>query len=91
MPTFGNSENHAPLQIVDLLCSAVLFPIAAFSYCLGHVNNVHVSANYRILKERYGPRLLPLQYRYQDDSGHWQGGIVVSDGLQGRPSVLMFR
>jgi hypothetical protein len=20
MPTFGNSENHAPLQIVDLLC-----------------------------------------------------------------------
>jgi hypothetical protein len=91
MPTFGNSENHALLQIVDLLCSAVLFPIAAFSYCLGHVNNVHVSANYRTLKDRYGPRLLPLQYRYQDGNDRWRGGIVVSDGLQGRSSVLMFR
>jgi hypothetical protein len=91
MPTFGNSENHAPLQIVDLLCSAVLFPIATFSYCLGHVNNVHVSANYRILKDRYGPRLLPLQYRYQDGNNRWRGGVVVSDKLHGRPSVLMFR
>ena len=90
MPTFCNSENHAPLQIVDLLCSAILFPIAAVSYCLGHVNNVHVSANYAILKNRYGPKLLPLQYRY-DDNGRWQGGIVVSDALQFRSSVLMFR
>jgi hypothetical protein len=91
MPTFGNSENHATLQIVDLLCSAVIFPIAAYSYCLGHVNNVHVSANYRILKDRYGRRLLPLQYRYQDIDNRWQGGIVVSDALQRRSSVLMFR
>lgn len=91
MPTFGNSENHAALQITDLLCSALFFPIAAFSYCLGHVNNVHVSGNYRVLKDRYGPRLLPLQHRYQDDNGRWQGGIVVSDAIQGRPSVLMFR
>ena len=91
MPTFGNSENHAPLQIVDALCSAVLFPIAAFSYCLGHVNNVHVSANYQILKDRYGSRLLPLQHRYEDDDGHFRGGIVVSDALQRRSSVLMFR
>ena len=71
--------------------SAVLFPIAAFSYCLGHVNNVHVSANYRILKDRYGPRLVSLQHRYQDGTGRWQGGIVVSDAIQGRSSVLMFR
>ena len=27
--TFGNSEVHAPLQLADLVCSAVPWPIAA--------------------------------------------------------------
>ncbi len=91
MPTFGNSENHAGLQIADLLCSSLLFPIAAYSYCLGHVRSVHVDAEYLRLKQRYGPRLLARQYRYQDNENRWRGGIIVSDGLAQRSSVLMFR
>ena len=42
LPTFGHSENHAGLQICDIVCSALLYPIACFAYCTGHVNNVHV-------------------------------------------------
>lgn len=35
MPTFGHSENHAGVQIADLLCSAFLFPMAVDAYCGG--------------------------------------------------------
>jgi hypothetical protein len=91
MPTFGNSDNHAGIQVADILCSALLFPIAALSYCLGHVHNLHVHPEYARLKQRYGPRLLQRQFRYQDGTGRWQGGITVSDGIAHRNSVLMFR
>jgi hypothetical protein len=32
VPTFGNSEMHAPLQMADLLCSALLWPMAAWRF-----------------------------------------------------------
>jgi hypothetical protein len=32
MPTFGHSENHAGLQLADLVCSALLFPMAMDAY-----------------------------------------------------------
>jgi hypothetical protein len=35
MPTFGHSQNHAGLQAADLLCSALLFPMATHRYCTG--------------------------------------------------------
>lgn len=35
LPTFGHSENHAGLQICDIVCSALLYPIACFAYSLG--------------------------------------------------------
>lgn len=31
-PAFGNSEMHAPLQLADLVCSALLWPIAAWRF-----------------------------------------------------------
>ena len=91
MPTFGHSENHGGLQVADLLCSALLFPIAAFSYCTGHVNNIHVHPDYSILKQRYGSRLQKLQHRYRDDAGDLIGGLIVSDSLTHRPGGHLFR
>jgi len=90
MPTFGHSENHAGLQVADLICSALVFPIAAFAYCTGHVKSVHVNSNYRVLRTRFGKRLKRLQHRYKNDSGRWQGGLVVSDQLGKRPGGLLF-
>lgn len=31
VPTFGNSEMHAPLQLTDIVCSALAWPMAANS------------------------------------------------------------
>ena len=92
LPTFGHSENHAGLQICDIVCSALLYPIACFAYCTGHVNNVHVQPRAAALKARYGEQLKTLQYRFPNPDTHrHEGGIVVSDAIGQRNGSLMFR
>jgi hypothetical protein len=92
MPTFGHSENHVGLQLCDLVASALLFPIAAHTYCAGHVTSVHVQPKHKSLKQRFAARVCRLQYRYQDPvSGKWLGGVVVSDELTKRSGAEMFR
>jgi len=91
LPTFGQSDNHAGIQVADLICSALLFPIAAYSYCSGAITNVHVSPGYSVLKSRYGSKLQNLQHQYLDPFGKWKGGIVVSDPLTHRDGSHLFR
>lgn len=91
LPGFVHSENHAGIQLADLVSSAILYPVAAHSYCSGHVANVHVQPNFALLKTRYGGVLKTLQYRFPDANGRFRGGITVSDAIAGRSSALMFR
>jgi len=90
MPVFGHAENHACVQAADLLCSALLFPMATYAYCLGHVANTHVSEQYAILTERYGETIRSLQFRYRD-MGRWKGGVSVSDPISRRGAGHMFK
>jgi hypothetical protein len=62
IPTFGISNNHAVLQICDLICSAVISPIASVRFCNGVIQNPHTSANYQWIQERYSKRLRALQH-----------------------------
>jgi hypothetical protein len=79
MPTFGHSQNHAGLQIADIIISGLVSPMASISYCTGHVSGVHVHARYGEIKSRFAGRLRPMQHRYLDDKGSWCGGFTVSD------------
>lgn len=94
MPTFGHSENHAGIQLADLVASALLFPMAVDAYCAGAVSSVHVRPGYGEIRSRYGPRLEGLQYRVED-SAHTPprliGGLMVDDQVGKRPRSLMFR
>ena len=91
LPTFGHSDNHAGLQICDIVCSGLLYPIACYAYCTGHVNNVHVQSGASRLRHRYGQQLKELQHRYYDvEEGRHVGGVVVSDYLNQRSGALMF-
>lgn len=91
LPTFGHSENHAGIQLCDIICSGLLYPIAAQAYSTGYVANVHVQPSAIGLRQRFGERLRALTHRYQEPSGRWVGGMVVSDAHQGRNSSAMFR
>ena len=89
MPLFAHSDNHALIQISDLICSALLYPIATQTYCSATLpNSKHVHAEDAKTKERYAPKLRTLQYRYYKEGG-WKGGISVDDKLNGWPSRLM--
>lgn len=90
MPTFGHSNNHAMLQMADLLASALLFPMATYGYCRGHVQNVHVDANFGHLTGRYGARLKDLQYRFRDANQVPRGGLTVDDKLAHRSGKHLF-
>jgi uncharacterized protein DUF3800 len=91
MPTFGHSDNHAGIQIADLLCSALLFPMATSAFCTGYINSVHVQGDFEILRRRFGARLSKLQYRYRDENGRYRGGITVDDRLGQRRGGQLFR
>ena len=92
LPTFGHSDNHAGIQVCDIVCSGLLYPIACFAYCTGQVDNVHVQPDAVNLRQRYGQRLRDLQYRYQDpEIGRIQGGLVVSDLIGQQNGARMFR
>lgn len=90
LPTFAHSENHAGIQLCDILCSALLYPIAAEAYCSGHVGNIHVQAGAATLRQRFGEELQNLQFRYREPLGKWNGGIVVSDPIGLRNAAGMF-
>lgn len=90
-PVFGRSENHAGLQLADILASGLVFPIAARVYCAAHVSSIHTHRNYDVLRSRFSASLRPQQHLYQDSSGRTRGGIVVSDKLGKKSSSLIFK
>ncbi len=91
LPAFSHSDNHAGLQVSDLLASAFVTPISINTYCEGQIQSVHVRPNYLKIKSKYKSWLKGIQYRYQEASGRSRGGIIVSDALTKRPGGEMFR
>jgi hypothetical protein len=94
MPMYGHSNNFAMLQLADIACSAVLFPmlIDAFGEHLVGSNNVHFSNKYATIRNRYKDIIKDLQFRYQDGNGLWVGGMLVADKTPyNRKTSLMFR
>ena len=62
IPTFGISNNHACLQLADLICSVLLAPMAARKFLSHTVTNVHTHSNYDAINRRYSKRLKALQF-----------------------------
>lgn len=91
LPAFSHSDNHAGLQLADLVASAFVTPVAINTYCEGHIQSPHVRSNYRKIKDRYRTWIKSKQYRYDEASGRSRGGVVVSDALTKRPGGEMFR
>lgn len=94
MPVFGHSENHAGIQLGDILCSSFLFPMAVHAYCTGRVTSVHVRGGYDQITDRYAAHLEALQHRVQDpDASFYRliGGVTVDDKIGTLPRHHMFR
>ena len=90
-PLFGHSDTHVPLQIADLLASALIFPIACLQYTPSDGSNVHTSQHYQQLHDKFGERLAKLEHRYVNSDGHKRGGFQVVDPVEKRATHLLFR
>lgn len=90
VPLFAASDNHAGLQIADLIASTLVFPMAASAYCTPQRANPHSSGLYKDVRSEFGVRLQNLQYRYRSETGRWQGGLAVCDYVGKRPGSLLF-
>ena len=91
MPTYGYPHNHAMLQLADIMCSAILFPMLAHTFCQG-LGNAHAAPQYATISGRFKARVQAMQYRYQNAEGYWRGGIFVTDGTgQRRTAAQLFR
>lgn len=83
-------NNHAGIQAADMICSAFLFPMAAYVYCQGHVNNIHIHLAYHRIRDMFGERLKRMQFRYQDAGQYWRGGVTVSDAISHLHGGILF-
>lgn len=94
MPVFGHSDNHAGLQIADLLCSAVLAPIASSVYAGAYAAwNQHCDSGYLDIREEFGERLEALTFPLTTPShktGKPSSSVVVSDPVSKRGARLMW-
>jgi Protein of unknown function (DUF3800) len=91
LPAFSHSDNHAGLQLIDIICSAILTPLAVHTYCNGHITSLHVRPGYEKLKAQFANRCRTLQHRYSEASGRMRGGLTISDGLAERGGGIMFK
>lgn len=89
VPLFAASDNHAGLQIADLLASSLVLPMAASAYCPRR-SGPHYSPKYAAVRTMFGSRLKDRQYRYRDETGRWRGGMVVSDRIGQKPGSALF-
>jgi hypothetical protein len=90
VPLFAASDNHAGLQIADLLASTLVFPMAVAAYCPPRPGFVHCSPRYHQVRTQFGTQLRHLQHRYRNDTGQWRGGLVVSDRIAHQSGSWLF-
>ncbi|MDR3280531.1 MAG: DUF3800 domain-containing protein [Synergistaceae bacterium] len=94
IPVYGQSNNFAMLQMADMICSAVVFPMLMDVYgnYLSESGNKHISPQYSSVRSRYKPDVKNMQYRYQDSLGVWRGGLMISDGTgMNRNTSMLFK
>ena len=79
-PAFADSENHAGIQIADLLCSALIAPIAAAYY---RPDSPKASKRFFELRdeEGFGERMNRMQLRVEE----LRGALTPADGGSSAP------
>lgn len=89
-PVFGHSNNHAGLQLADLLASALLFPICGHAFLSGFHDSEHVSPAYEAMGRRYWSVLRKLMVPLSKHRDGWDA-VTVSNPVSKRGSTYLMR
>ncbi len=77
---FGISDNHAGLQIADLITSAALLPLVSRNFLIGRFRNAHTHPSMHIIAQRVERKIKKLEFSYRHQYGMCRG-LTVSDPL----------
>ncbi|MBL5974784.1 MAG: DUF3800 domain-containing protein [Candidatus Leucobacter sulfamidivorax] len=77
VPIFAASDNHAGLQVADLLASCFLFPMAVSAFAPERPGFTHNPSAYHHIRKNFGARIKALQYRYTNRNGIKSGGLDI--------------
>lgn len=75
---FGISDNHAGLQVTDLLTSAALLPLLSKNYLIGRFRNAHTHPCMHIIAQRVERKIKALEFTYRHPHGVCKG-LTVAD------------
>jgi hypothetical protein len=79
VPSAGNSKHFGGLQLVDVIASSLLYPLACEAYGveLEHTQQWKQAGK---LRQAYGARLAALEYRWRGPDRQRYGGFFVTQG-----------
>lgn len=89
VPIFAASDNHAGLQIADLVASTMLLPMATAAFAPARTGNPHTPAIYKPVRETIAPLLGPMIFRYKNNRGFWKGGLDIRNMASATPASAM--
>lgn len=91
-PAFGHSDVHIGIQIADHVVSALIFPMACYTYCSEHEWNTHVNPRYKVLIEDFGAPLQALQMSYYESATLRRlGGVYCTKSKERINSSELFK
>lgn len=92
LPAFGHSENHAGLQIADVVCSGILAPLAAAVYAGRYEAwNTHCDSGFLDIRDRFGSRLRALTFEwFNAKHNKTTRSVVVHDPIGKRGTRLLW-
>lgn len=99
--TYGHSTNFAMLQLADIVCSAVLFPMFCYSFARSipdiSLDNININEGYGEIARRYSEKIKHLQMltkivnREGEIQKIWGLSAVNNNGEDEQaPSFLLF-
>lgn len=90
VPTFAASDNHAGLQLADLVASTIVFPSAVAAYCESRAGYAHQPDQYEPVRQEFIARLKRMLFRYRAEDRYWRGGIDLTDAISRRGTSKLF-
>lgn len=91
MPVFGHSDNHAGLQMADMICSAMLAPIACAVYAGQYKSwNRHCNSGFIDIREEFGTRIADRTFVWKDSHGQDIPSLVLSNPVSRQGIRLMW-
>ena len=98
--TYGHSTNFAMLQLADIVCSAVLFPMFCYSFARSipdiSLDNININEGYGEIARRYSEKIKHLQMltkivnREGEIQKIWGLSAVNNGEDEQAPSFLLF-